>query len=68
MHQGLKLWQVGGMQKPIIEVDVGADGTPASATATTRVGAPAARVWAFIADVDRYPSFAIGRASCRERV
>lgn len=45
------------MQKPIIEVDVGADGTPASATATTRVGAPAARVWSFIADVDRYPSF-----------
>lgn len=43
------------MDKPIIEVDVGADGTPASATATTRVGAPAARVWSFIADVDRYP-------------
>jgi len=57
VHQGLKLWQFGGMQKPIIEVDVGADGTPASATATTRVGAPAARVWSFIADVDRYPSF-----------
>ena len=57
VRQGLKLWQVGGMQKPIIEVDVGADGTPASATATTRVGAPAARVWSFIADVDRYPSF-----------
>jgi carbon monoxide dehydrogenase subunit G len=45
------------MQKPIIEVDVGADGTPAAATATTRVGAPAAKVWSFIADVDRYPSF-----------
>ncbi|MGZ3443498.1 MAG: SRPBCC family protein [Polyangia bacterium] len=45
------------MKKPIIEVDVGADGTPAAATATTRVGAPAAKVWSFIADVDRYPTF-----------
>jgi carbon monoxide dehydrogenase subunit G len=45
------------MPKPIIEVDVGPDGTPSAATATTRVGAPAARVWSFIADVDRYPSF-----------
>lgn len=44
-------------QKASIEVDVGADGTPASATATTRVGAPAARLWSVIADVDRYPSF-----------
>jgi carbon monoxide dehydrogenase subunit G len=45
------------MQKPVIEVDVGADGTPSSATATTRIGAPAAKVWSFIADVDRYPQF-----------
>ena len=57
MHQRLTLWQSGVMQKPVIEVDVGADGTPAAATATTRVGAPAAKVWSFIADVDRYPSF-----------
>lgn len=45
------------MHKPIIEVEVGADGTPASATATTRVAAPTARVWSHIADVDRYPLF-----------
>ena len=45
------------MHKPIIEVEVGPDGTPASATATTRVAAPAARVWSHIADVDRYPLF-----------
>ena len=45
------------MHKPIIEVEVGPDGTPASATATTRVAAPAARVWSHIADVDRYPQF-----------
>ena len=52
------MWQVGRMQKKaVIEVDVGDDGIPTSATATTRVGAPAARVWSFIVDVDRYPSF-----------
>ncbi len=45
------------MSKPIIEVEVGADGTPASATATTRVAAAPARVWSHIADVDRYPTF-----------
>lgn len=45
------------MHKPIIEVEVGPDGTPASATATTRVAAPTARVWSHIADVDRYPQF-----------
>jgi ribosome-associated toxin RatA of RatAB toxin-antitoxin module len=45
------------MSKPIIEVEVGADGTPSSATATTRIAAPVARVWSHIADVDRYPSF-----------
>ncbi len=45
------------MHKPTIEVDVGADGTPASATATTRIAAPAARVWSHIIAVDRYPEF-----------
>lgn len=55
MHRGLTLWHIVAMHKPIIEVDVGADGTPASATATTRIGAPPAKVWSFIADVDRYP-------------
>ena len=45
------------MHKPIIEVVAGPDGTPASSTATTRVAAPAARVWSFILDVDRYPTF-----------
>ncbi|HWE31526.1 MAG TPA: SRPBCC family protein [Polyangia bacterium] len=45
------------MHKPIIEVEVGADGTPASATATTRIAAPVARVWSHIVDVDRYPTF-----------
>jgi ribosome-associated toxin RatA of RatAB toxin-antitoxin module len=53
------------MQKASIEIDVGDDGTPASATATTRVGAPAARVWSAIADVDRYPSFVPMLASVR---
>lgn len=45
------------MHKPTIEVVVGPDGTPAEATATTRVAAPVARVWAFILDVERYPTF-----------
>lgn len=45
------------MSKPIIEVIAGPDGTPASATATTRVAAPVARVWSFILDVDKYPTF-----------
>ena len=45
------------MYKPNIEVEVGPDGTPASATATTRVAATPARVWSHILDVDRYPTF-----------
>lgn len=44
------------MHKPSIEVDVGPDGTPAAATATTRIAAPLARVWSHILDVDRYPA------------
>jgi ribosome-associated toxin RatA of RatAB toxin-antitoxin module len=45
------------MFKPSIEVDVGADGTPAAATATARINAPVARVWSHIVDVDQYPTF-----------
>jgi len=45
------------MYKPNIEVEAGPDGTPASATATTRVAAPTARLWSHILDVDRYPTF-----------
>jgi ribosome-associated toxin RatA of RatAB toxin-antitoxin module len=45
------------MHNPLIEVVAGADGTPDSATATTRIAAPAARVWSHIVAVDRYPEF-----------
>jgi ribosome-associated toxin RatA of RatAB toxin-antitoxin module len=45
------------MHKPIIEVVAGADGTPDSATATTRIAAPPARVWSHIVAVERYPEF-----------
>ena len=45
------------MHKTIIEVDTGADGTPASATATTHIAAPPARVWSHIVAVERYPEF-----------
>jgi ribosome-associated toxin RatA of RatAB toxin-antitoxin module len=40
--------------RPIIDVELGPDGKPASATATGRIEATPARVWQFIENVEGY--------------
>jgi uncharacterized protein YndB with AHSA1/START domain len=41
-------------EDPVVRVRIGRDGMPVGAAATTRIAHPVARVWAAIADIERF--------------